>query len=104
MPIVPFDKSARKPATLPKPDDPWLLMAAAQMDAQGRLVHSFPSAQDMSDDEYDSSWVRSHARRGRSDEEMRKLEPDLEPYQLSPDSDLVSYHKKRAPKLGDLTS
>lgn len=36
VPVVPFNNrpSAR---TAPQVDDPWLLMAAAQMDAQGRL-------------------------------------------------------------------
>lgn len=39
MPVVPFSAAAggSKPKQ-PDVDDPWLLMAAAQMDAQGRLL------------------------------------------------------------------
>jgi hypothetical protein len=37
MPVVPFSKPSGAPA-LPKVEAPWLLMAAAQMDAQGRLI------------------------------------------------------------------
>ncbi len=38
MPVVPFTTSAPKVPATPKVDDPWLLMAAATMDAQGRLL------------------------------------------------------------------
>lgn len=41
MPVVPFTPVAaggRQQNPLPTPDDPWVLMAAAQMDAEGRLV------------------------------------------------------------------
>jgi hypothetical protein len=42
MPVVPFSPQA-KGAAAPKPlsasEEPWVLMAAAQMDAQGRLMH-----------------------------------------------------------------
>jgi hypothetical protein len=43
MPIVPFSPQGRgpaqaKPIEVPSAEEPWLLMAAAQMDAQGRLV------------------------------------------------------------------
>lgn len=39
MPIVPFTNrpGAARPA-LPDPGDPWVLMAAATMDNEGRLV------------------------------------------------------------------
>jgi hypothetical protein len=45
MPVVPFSAAAggskpkqRGPITIPVAEEPWLLMAAAQMDAQGRLI------------------------------------------------------------------
>ena len=83
-------------------------MAAAQMHSEGRLVvaenSSFPSAKSMSDDTYDSTWAKSIARKGRTDEQMRALEPDLEPYQLDDKSDMISYHRRPAKKTGDLIS
>ena len=43
MPIVPFTNrpGAQRPA-LPAPDDPWVLMAAATMDQEGRLITQEP--------------------------------------------------------------
>ena len=43
MPVVPFSQQSKplqQPARIdiPEADAPWILMAAAQMDAQGRLV------------------------------------------------------------------
>lgn len=40
MPIVPFAAAggSKPKQRLEAPDDPWLLMAAAQMDAEGRLM------------------------------------------------------------------
>ncbi len=46
MPVVPIRKadsrgqgfSPAKPIEVPAADEPWMLMAAAQMDQQGRLV------------------------------------------------------------------
>ena len=47
MPVVPYVRkqdsrgqgfSPAKPTEVPAADEPWVLMAAAQMDAQGRLV------------------------------------------------------------------
>lgn len=42
MPIVPFSPQARSPRSpLPgrqPPDEPWALMAVAQMHAEGRLI------------------------------------------------------------------
>lgn len=47
MPVVPYVRkqdsrsqgfSPAKPIDIPAADEPWVLMAAAQMDAQGRLV------------------------------------------------------------------
>lgn len=48
MPVVPFSaaparvKAERKPIEVPAEDEPWLLMAAATMDAQGRLLATEP--------------------------------------------------------------
>jgi hypothetical protein len=48
VPVVPFSAaparaSARaKPIEVPAADEPWLLMAAATMDAQGRLISTSP--------------------------------------------------------------
>lgn len=42
MPVVPFSPQPPKgrslPTDVPAAQEPWVLMAAAQMDAQGRLV------------------------------------------------------------------
>jgi hypothetical protein len=41
MPVVPFSSKqsgAAKPRELSPTEEPWALMAAAQMDAEGRLV------------------------------------------------------------------
>lgn len=39
MPVVPITQADRaKRPTRPAPDEPWALMAAAQMYAEGRLV------------------------------------------------------------------
>ena len=48
MPVVPFSAPSAaggptgqpKPIELPSDAEPWVLMAAAQMDAEGRLVES----------------------------------------------------------------
>lgn len=40
MPIVPFNPQGPKASASQPVDDPWLLMAAAQMDAEGRLIES----------------------------------------------------------------
>jgi hypothetical protein len=45
MPVVPFSpvaagQSAAKPKPIPKAQEPWLLMAAATMDTEGRLVEA----------------------------------------------------------------
>ncbi len=48
MPVVPYVRkrdsrgqgfSPAKPREVPSADEPWVLMAAAAMDAQGRLMH-----------------------------------------------------------------
>ena len=48
MPVVPYVRkrdsrgqgfSPAKPRDVPAADEPWVLMAAAAMDAQGRLMH-----------------------------------------------------------------
>lgn len=49
MPVVPINRPVRQAPSLPKPDDPWLLMAAAQMDAQGRLME--PEATEPDEDD-----------------------------------------------------
>lgn len=45
MPVVPFSAAAGgskpKERKLSAADEPWVLMAAAQMDAQGRLIEPF---------------------------------------------------------------
>lgn len=117
MPVVPFTATQSKFAAAqargkvpqgPPPAEPFALMAAAQMHAEGRLIQvgdkqePLPLASTMSDEDYDNTWVRSEARRGRTDDQMRAVEPNLEPYRLAPDSDMISYHKK--PAVGDLTS
>jgi hypothetical protein len=56
----------------------------------------------MSDDEFNATWVRSVARNGRSDFEMRALHPDLDAYKLNEKSDMISYHTK--PNQKALTS
>jgi len=94
------------------PAEPWALMAAAQMHAEGRLVQPIADKPEpmktvtdvMDDDQYDQTWVKSIARKGRTDDQMRALEPDLEAYRLGKDSDLVTYHKKPPAKTEDLTS
>lgn len=42
MPVVPFSPRPQGQPDLPKPDDPWVLMAAATMDNEGRLVEQEP--------------------------------------------------------------
>jgi hypothetical protein len=58
MPVVPFSAAAggrssaegrAKPIAIPAADEPWLLMAAATMDAQGRLIEPTPPAEVPSD-------------------------------------------------------
>lgn len=119
MPTVPFDRRTQaQPGPQPTPQQ--LLMALATMRDLGRLNPNQPMqvadktgsapiglvTKAMNDDEYDASWVGSIARKGRSDEEMRALHPDLEAYKLGPDSDLITYHKrkKEESKLEDLVS
>lgn len=50
MPVVPFNNSGtsnakreNRPLEVPTAQEPWVLMAAAQMDAQGRLVAKPPT-------------------------------------------------------------
>lgn len=110
MPVVPFSRPQPKaPSPQPKVDDTYLAIAAAGMHEQGHLFQVADKGMrlvtdHMNDEEYDNTWVKSIARKGRSDDTMRSLEPDLEAYKLGNDSDLVTYHKKPGPKIGDLVS
>lgn len=120
MPIVPGVQPT-EPASplLDKPSPENLMMALATMKDLGRLpsnqltqVTDKKSQLDlvtkhMDDDEYNASWIKSVARKGRSDAEMRALEPDLEAYRLDENSDLITYHKRKPPpekKPEDLVS
>ena len=42
MPVVPFAPSTTSAPRPTPPDEPWALMAAAQMHSEGRLVQSEP--------------------------------------------------------------
>lgn len=112
MPVVPFNRplpQAKAPNSAPKVDGTYLAIATAGLHEQGRLFEVADKgmglvSDHMNDEEYDKTWVRSIARKGRNDDQMRALEPDLEAYKLGNDSDLVTYHKKPGPKIGDLVS
>ena len=63
MPVVPIRRGDsanqgfspfRKPIELPAADEPWALMAAAQMDAEGRLMQS-PLSRDAGSEDLDRS-------------------------------------------------
>lgn len=84
------------------------------MHSEGRLIQVAEKkdsldvvTKHMNDDEYDDTWVKSVARKGRSDEQMRALEPALDAYRLGEESDLITYHKRKPPpeqKPEDLVS
>lgn len=85
MPVVPFSAATGGPRSkqreVPAADEPWLLMAAAQMDVQGRLVH--PNVEDRRD-------------QGRKETDNRMVED-----QQQPRSDYGSMHKDVFGKLSD---
>lgn len=85
------------------PDDSELYGTGMAM--KGGKAKALELVTDVMDDEmYDATWVRSVARKGRSDAQMRALHPDLDAYMLGKDSDLISYHKRVAPKAQDAVS
>ena len=48
MPVVPFSTNGpTRPKSLPDIGDPWVLMAAAIMDAQGRLLEPTRAEEDV---------------------------------------------------------
>lgn len=114
MPVVPISTAKRAQASAPSrqpPDEPWALMAAAQMHAEGRLVAPQAYIGELKEGA-DLSFDRTVplGRRGEDGKVQRqrepgdiKLNPDEESYTL-PDNPHLFIRKKREPRLEDLTS
>lgn len=81
MPVVPIRKSdsagqgfsPRKPPEISAADEPWMLMAAAQMDKDGRLMSNIDDRRDQGRKETDNRMVEDLQQRSTGKEILNRL-------------------------------